>query len=111
MRRGIFSELLKQLVPVMHEALCTVIELLQTKDDFTRRYVGLSPREKEIARWVGQGKTNHEIASLSRLSENTVKHHLTSIFDKLEVESRTQLVHRVVDHEARSAPGFSTKVL
>jgi DNA-binding CsgD family transcriptional regulator len=104
-------EALKRLVPLMHETLCRVIGLLNQENKFAARFAALSPREKEVARWARIGKTNGEIASLSDLSENTVKHHMTSIFDKLAVESRAQLALRLVDHEANPPPGFGTRIL
>jgi DNA-binding CsgD family transcriptional regulator len=103
-------EALKQLAPIMHEVLCGVIERLNIENKFASRLAGLSLREKEIARWVRLGKTNSEIASLYRLSENTVKHHLTNIFNKLAVETRAQLVHQLDEHEAKAAPGFGTQI-
>jgi len=60
---------------------------------------------------VALGKTNGEIATLSKLSENTVKHHLTRIFSKVEVDTRSQLVHRITEYEAKAPPGFGTKIL
>jgi hypothetical protein len=35
------------------------------------------------------------------VSENTVKHHLTKIFEKLALENRSQLVQRLVEYERR----------
>jgi DNA-binding CsgD family transcriptional regulator len=85
--------------------------LLNIEDKFATRLAGLSSREREVAGWVSLGKTNSEIAILSGLSENTVKHHMTNIFDKLGVEIRAQLVHRLTEYEAKTAPGFGTKIL
>jgi DNA-binding CsgD family transcriptional regulator len=104
-------EALKQIVPAMHEALCHVIELLRIDSKFATRLAGLSSREKEIAQRVKSGNTNGEIARLSGVSENTVKHHLTNIFGKLAVETRAQLVHRLLEHETKAAPGFATRIL
>lgn len=53
---------------------------------------GLSPREIEVARLVGEGKTNKGIASELFLSERTVERHIGNVFDKLQIESRAQLV-------------------
>jgi DNA-binding CsgD family transcriptional regulator len=108
---GAHIEALKRLVPVMHEVLCRVIARLNAGSEFALRLGGLSAREKEIARWVTAGKTNSEIAGVSGLSENTVKHHLTSIFGKLAVDSRAQLVHRFTEYEARGARGSNTRIL
>ena len=52
---------------------------------------GLSPREREIVSAVVAGYTNGEIAKQLKISENTVKHHLYNICDKLGVSSRLEL--------------------
>jgi len=104
-------EQLRRLVPVMHEVLCRVIGRLHLGDEFTARLAGLSAREREMAQWVRMGKTNGEIAGLSGLSENTVKHHLTNVFAKLAVETRAQLIHRLVECEARVPSVFGTRIV
>ena len=105
------AEALKRVAPIMHEVLCRVIGQLNMQNGFVTRFAGLNLRDKELAQWVGLGKTNGEIAILTGLSENTVKHHLTSIFSELAVETRAQLVHRLTEYEMKTAPGFGTKVL
>jgi len=66
----------------------------------------LSPREQEIARMVGKGYTNKEIAAVLDISSWTVSTHLRRIFSKLEVCSRAAMVARLlVDGEPRAAPG------
>jgi DNA-binding NarL/FixJ family response regulator len=52
---------------------------------------GLTRREIEILGAISDGLTNREIAVKFALSEDTVKHHLTSIFDKLGVVNRLEL--------------------
>jgi len=52
---------------------------------------GLTRREIEILSTIVSGLSNKEIAQKFSLSEDTVKHHLTNIFDKLGVSSRLEL--------------------
>jgi len=51
----------------------------------------LTPREKDIAHLVAQGKTNKEIANELFLSEGTVRNNIVVIMEKLQVTNRTQL--------------------
>jgi DNA-binding NarL/FixJ family response regulator len=50
----------------------------------------LSRREIEVLREIESGATNIEIAQRLFLSENTVKHHIRNVFEKLGVENRRQ---------------------
>jgi predicted ATPase/DNA-binding CsgD family transcriptional regulator len=58
---------------------------------------GLTTREVEVIRLVAEGLTNTEVACRLGLSPRTVHAHLRSIFDKLDVGSRTAAVHRAHD--------------
>jgi DNA-binding CsgD family transcriptional regulator len=51
----------------------------------------LSARERSIARLVAEGKSNRAVAASLSMSEKTVEAHLTTIFEKLGVRSRTEL--------------------
>jgi pimeloyl-ACP methyl ester carboxylesterase/DNA-binding CsgD family transcriptional regulator len=53
---------------------------------------GLTDRERELAGLIAQGLDNAQIAVRLGLSEKTVRNHITSIFSKLQVESRAQLI-------------------
>ena len=52
----------------------------------------LSPRERDVLRLLAEGSSNKEIASALRVTERTVKFHVTSIFNKLGAENRAQAV-------------------
>ncbi|HUW66037.1 MAG TPA: response regulator transcription factor [Spirochaetia bacterium] len=51
----------------------------------------LTPRELEIAKLIGKGMTNREIAARLFISEGTVKNHITNILSKLYLRDRTQI--------------------
>ena len=72
----------------------SVRELGIEREAFARRY-GLSPREAEVAELVLRGYANPVIASTLGIAPATTKRHLTRIFDKIGVDSRTQLVSRL----------------
>jgi DNA-binding CsgD family transcriptional regulator len=55
------------------------------------RAKGLTPAERRVASLVTEGRTNREIATALFLSERTVASHLTHIYAKLGVRSRTEL--------------------
>jgi DNA-binding CsgD family transcriptional regulator len=55
----------------------------------------LTPREAQIADQVGQGKSNREVAAALYLTPKTVEFHLTRIYRKLGVRSRSELVRKL----------------
>jgi DNA-binding NarL/FixJ family response regulator len=66
--------------------------LIQSAQQGTKqRKFGLTPREIEIISGVVAGFTNKDIAEHFKISEDTVKHHLSNIFDKLGVSTRLEL--------------------
>jgi DNA-binding NarL/FixJ family response regulator len=60
--------------------------------------LGLTARESEVAALLTQGMSNKDIARALWISENTVKSHLKSIFQKTEASSRSQAIARVTGH-------------
>jgi len=64
----------------------------------------LSARETQVARSVQAGRSNKEVAALMFISERTVKAHLGTIFEKLGVRDRLQLVLRL----SAAGPGSSS---
>jgi DNA-binding CsgD family transcriptional regulator len=55
------------------------------------QFGGLTPRERDVTRWLSQGKSNREIAKGLVLSERTVENHVGNILKKLGFDSRAQI--------------------
>ena len=54
----------------------------------------LTRRERDLVELIAQGRDNAQIAARLGLREKTVRNHITSIFDKLEVENRARAIVR-----------------
>jgi DNA-binding NarL/FixJ family response regulator len=54
----------------------------------------LTEREREVLLLIAQGQSNHEIARKLERSDKTVRNHITSIFSKLQVTSRSEAIVR-----------------
>jgi DNA-binding CsgD family transcriptional regulator len=76
------------------DVVISVRELGIERDAFARRY-RLSHREAEIAELILRGYRNPEIAAELGIKLTTTKRHLTRIFDKIGVDSRTRLISRL----------------
>jgi DNA-binding CsgD family transcriptional regulator len=59
------------------------------------RKEGLTPAERRVAALVVEGRTNQEVAAALFLGERTVASHLTHIYAKLGIRSRTELASKV----------------
>jgi DNA-binding NarL/FixJ family response regulator len=62
------------------------------------RGVRLTPRERDVVRAVVDGASNKDIAAQFGVSPQTVKNHLSVIFDKLGVSSRLELALYALNH-------------
>ncbi len=69
----------------------------------TQNY-GLTPREMEIVSAIVTGSSNKDIARQFSITEITVKHHLTNVFDKLGVSNRLELALFALDKGLVSRP-------
>jgi two-component system response regulator DegU len=81
--RTVMGETIRQLMEEKHNG--------NGKSD-SDSYSSLTEREWEVLTQVCKGLKNKKIADNLFISETTVRHHLTSIFEKLKVTSRFQLV-------------------
>lgn len=69
-----------------------------TREDPAQKFA-LTPREIEILGGIVEGYSNREIAKRFSISEQTVKHHLSSIFTKVGVSNRLELALFSVHHQ------------
>ena len=83
----------------LHAALQTLPreKTLSRRQSEAEQFGGLTPREREVARFLSQGKSNREIAEELVLSERTVENHVGNILTKLGFDSRAQIAVWVVE--------------
>ncbi len=67
-------------------------DLTMVGADIEPLFVPLSAREIEVLDYIARGNSNKEIARALKISDQTVKNHITSILRKLAVNDRTQAV-------------------
>ena len=78
--------------------LTRALRSLESGTQQTGSMFSLTPRQLEVVSSVVAGLTNKEIAARLAVSEQTVKHHLTQIFDKVGVSSRLELAVFATHH-------------
>jgi two-component system nitrate/nitrite response regulator NarL len=76
----------------------------QPVDPEATKIARLTPREREVIELIGEGLYNKDIAERLSISAATVSHHLTSIFDKLGVPNRFDLVIYAYRHGLAESP-------
>jgi two-component system nitrate/nitrite response regulator NarL len=89
---------------VGREAVSNLVQTLRKMmaaqtEQASKKTFGLTKREFEIIGTIVAGYSNKDIARKFQISEDTVKHHLTNIFDKVGVSSRLELALFAVNHK------------
>ncbi len=77
---------------MMGQVLSDIVATKIKKDPEADRIATLTDREREVVGLVGEGLKSKDVAERLFISETTVRHHLTSIFSKLEVSDRVELM-------------------
>jgi DNA-binding CsgD family transcriptional regulator len=95
--------ILKQLLPHLQNRLDSADEKkgAASRDSsyiLKTRYL-LTPREVQIVGLICKGASNPEIGDALGIMENTVKKHISNIFDKLEIRNRTELTHFILKNK------------
>ena len=87
---------------VGHELIVDVVQTLRELERAPRRAPtpasSLTPRERQIIGAIVEGATNKDVGKQFGMGEQTVKNHLSHIFDKLGVSSRLELALYAVQH-------------
>jgi two-component system nitrate/nitrite response regulator NarL len=73
------------------------------------RIASLTQREREVIALIAEGLKNKQIGQRLFIGETTVTHHLTSIFSKLEVSDRLELVIYAFSHNLAKMPQKRTR--
>jgi DNA-binding NarL/FixJ family response regulator len=105
--RKLIDETIKQLVNERNSA---------PNNLYSYNCASLTVREREVLSHICKGMKNKAIAEKLFITETTVRHHLTSIFEKLNVNSRLELVvhafrQKLVEIPVESKETFSNQVV
>jgi len=94
----------------VEEPVAEAIGRAKKRPDSAVTEKGLTERELAVLQSLARGQSNKEIARALWLAEQTVKFHLTNIYRKLDVRSRTEAVHWAYRHgllESTTESGLS----
>jgi DNA-binding CsgD family transcriptional regulator len=77
---------LELFAPYLHQVLSRVFRQADSE------IVKLTPKEKQVIKWLKEGKSNWETSAILGISERTVKFHISNIMQKLDASSRAHAV-------------------
>ncbi|WP_370642692.1 MULTISPECIES: response regulator transcription factor [unclassified Nesterenkonia] len=72
------------------------------------RYASLTPRERDIAHLISQGRTNRQISESLFVSQKTVEYHVANLLPKLRMDSRRELWTAAAVTSQRTSPPEQT---
>jgi DNA-binding CsgD family transcriptional regulator len=96
---GFFSVLFLLIGIILSRKLFTRTHIITRQKPLTLNYEqlvksGISKREADILLLIHEGLSNQQIADKLFISENTIKKHISNIFQKLQVERRTEAIKK-----------------
>lgn len=86
--RDRMQELRGHVARVYRQALERTVQSMAPVERIIHLHPDLSPRQREVARWIAAGKSNEAIAELLGIRLDTVKSHVRGVFEKLGVDDR-----------------------
>lgn len=86
--RDRMQELRGHVARVYRQALERTVQSMPPVERLLHLCPDLSPRQREVARWIAAGKSNESIAELLGIRLDTVKSHVRGVFEKLGVDDR-----------------------
>lgn len=90
----------KKVIDAFNDVTGYLVIVSMVKDlDHLKALRGITARELDVIRQLATGKTNREIAGTLRMAERTVETHITSIFAKIGIKNRTELMSVLSDYE------------
>ena len=87
------GERVANLLKALHELMAQAAAIPE------RKTYGLTPRELEVVTCIVEGCSNRDIAKQFTISEETVKRHLSNVFDKTGVSTRLELALFAISHK------------
>jgi len=76
------------------------VEIRRTKIEVIKKDIpALSGREKEVLKWLKEGKSSWEISRILHISRNTINFHIKNLFKKLDATNRAQAVSEAFRRE------------
>jgi len=84
------AQIAPEVAPLLMDRLAELKVSVPDIDTVGRRFLELTPREREVLELIGRGLTNQQIAELLVLELGTVKNHVHRILEKLNKRSRLE---------------------
>jgi DNA-binding NarL/FixJ family response regulator len=114
LRRAIQKVHLGREIWLDRASLASLITVGLRREDSQKYFSALTRREREVVGLVSKGLKNKEVGEGLFISETTVRHHLTTIFGKLDVRNRFELIdylhrHRFFALDEMARPGGHRK--
>ncbi|MGA2191847.1 MAG: autoinducer binding domain-containing protein [Nitrospirota bacterium] len=81
------EKILQYTIPHLHQVLARASNTIPY-----HKKVFLTPREKEVLKWLSLGKTSWDVSVILGISEKTINFHVSSLMQKLDAVSRTHAV-------------------